>query len=350
MRVSTGYFGHEIDPVLRNAAEKNGWALCIGAGTSLPVFPRWLYLVQNLLLAGGNVSNETVQNLLSRFSPDALIAASSNRDGETFGEHLASALYGHLKTAAGSGWSRMAPVLAAKDIGRISGSEWTSFRDFFLSNFRDCSALQLARVVTDAIKNDLAPTSILSFNAEPLLFALIQAELASRHPGGNAPKAGLDRVTRALSSRKRERIPYIFCHGLLHVPDDPSTHVDAESTDKLVFSEDQYLQLGNAVASWQAVTFEEACMTKTIAFVGVSLSDSNMRTWLSRAHQNRRSELDAIGRGELYSSQHYWIERVPSNDLEARYIEAAVAHLGVRLVWLNEWAELGSTMDRMLRR
>jgi hypothetical protein len=304
----------------------------------------------------GGVPETTLKFLLGRFSPDALIAAAENRDDTAFAERMAAALYKDVMSAAGPiMWPRIAAVLAGHDIGGISKAEWSAFLEFFRSHqeFGDTSAQQIARVVADAIEKKIEPTSIISFNAEPLLFALIHAEIAKRHEWGpagtSAPKSSLDRVTRALSSRKQGRIPYVFCHGLLRVPGATSTHVNAESTDKLVFSEDQYLRLGNAIATWQAVTFVETCMTKTIVFIGVSLSDANMRAWLSRAFQNRRAELESIDQQGVYSSQHYWIERRPKTEFEASYIEAAVAHLGVRLVWIEDWSHLGATLDAMLR-
>ena len=38
----------DIDPILRDRVRTRGWALCVGAGTSVPTFPSWNTLVERL--------------------------------------------------------------------------------------------------------------------------------------------------------------------------------------------------------------------------------------------------------------------------------------------------------------
>jgi hypothetical protein len=169
--------------------------------------------------------------------------------------------------------------------------------------------------VAQTLRVDVHPISIFSFNAEPLLYALINASVARLHDwergGGvlNPPKQPIDKLLRATSSRARDRIPYIFCHGLLQVPGGHRHHASSESADKLVFSEEQYLMLANAVVSWQSTTFVETCMSRCVVFVGVSLSDTNMRNWLSRVAQNRRRELHEVHGHDGDSTTHFWLNK-----------------------------------------
>lgn len=57
-------------------AARSGWALCVGAGTSVPAFPRWNDLVQRIIAENvGATKAITLAEFLSRsFSPDSLAA------------------------------------------------------------------------------------------------------------------------------------------------------------------------------------------------------------------------------------------------------------------------------------
>ena len=190
----------------------------------------------------------------------------------------------------------------------------------------------MASLIASILDSDLAPSSILSFNAEPLLFALINANHAVLK-WGPPPKQGptdvLDLVTSSISYRKKTRVPYIFCHGLLNVPNSPRSQFFG---DKLVFSETSYLQLANTSFSWQSSAFIDIAMSQSIVFIGVSLSDPNMRRWLSWLHANRINEITEYGTMPSDAAIHYWINLDPQSLPEKRWIESSVAHLGVRLV------------------
>jgi hypothetical protein len=158
----------------------------------------------------------------------------------------------------------------------------------------------------------------------------------------------LDIVNRSVSVRRVGRVPYIFCHGLLPVPGAQLTRPYMPSLDKLVFAEASYLKLANLSFSWQSSAFLDVCGFWRTVFVGVSLSDPNMRRWLGWLHSNRTSELRESGGYEGASTYHLWIRKAPSDEDEKRWIESTVAHLGVRLVWVREWTEAGDALAKML--
>jgi hypothetical protein len=91
-----------IDSGFRGQIRKRGWALCVGAGTSMPAFPAWTTLVERLITrdVGASGAKELTQGLLQRFSPDALIEAARDRLGcseEEFSEVLAVELYRDIR-------------------------------------------------------------------------------------------------------------------------------------------------------------------------------------------------------------------------------------------------------------
>ena len=336
-----------IRSVFQSLASTKGWALCVGAGTSLPVFPTWQNLVRRLVARDPTALPTRADSLLSSYSPDALIEAARHRfklTDDKFARLLTEKLYADFKHQAADEWRNIVNCLEAVNVANVNRDGWSRFLSFFESypQFRTASALSLAAVMAQTLPTDASPVSILSFNAEPLLYALISAWVARLHDwdrgGGvlNAPKQPLDKLARATSGRTRGRVPYVFCHGLLGVPDGYRHRADSASADKLVFSEEQYLTLANAVVSWQSTAFVETCMSRAVVFVGVSLSDPNMRNWLSRVAQNRTRELHDVHGHDGDSTAHFWLNEHPGTPAEAEWIENTVGHLGIRLVWLND--------------
>lgn len=348
-----GFTRETLPPVLAERSSDRGWSLCVGAGTSLPLFPSWNTLVKNLVAQDlGDGKSEVAKELLKQYSPDALIQAA--RDRLTIGEEefaclISQELYRNSKEQLSeSEWRTYTRILAAKHIGRWQKPTWTQFDRLVKTHLTDLSAVQIAAVLADILDTPTGPQSILSFNAEPLLFALINSELVKRRWDANSnrpPPNILDSVTDSITARHPGRVPYYFCHGMVPVPETPN---NIASTDKLVFSESAYLQLANASFSWQSAVFLDIAMAQSIVFVGVSLSDSNMRRWLSWVHSNRIKEIKEYGSSDTTSAIHYWIAEQPDSASERRWVESAVAHLGVRLVWISEWSEVGCVLGSML--
>ena len=177
--------------------------------------------------------------------------------------------------------------------------------------------------------------------------ALINAFASERFLGKQ--EQVIDIVTHAISNRREGRIPYFFCHGLLPTPKPQRRGPKVESLDKLVFSEANYLQLANLAFSWQSSVFTEVCRSRSVVFVGVSLTDPNMRRWLSWIVGNRVEELKWEGEfTEGVTTSHLWINKAPVSANERSWVESCVAHLGVRLAWIESWDEVGQALRKLL--
>jgi hypothetical protein len=365
-----GLTATDIASVLRSAASTAGWSLCVGAGTSRGAFPTWDGLVETLFQAWvyspGNYPVEDPASLISilrkESAADALIQAAQDRlllDDNSFALWLAEELYRNLRSKLSDReWSTTSRVLSAKGPGEIDFDCWNEFTPIRTAHFNASSASAIANVVSPLLGTELAPSSILSFNAEPLLFGLINHStrlLLGPSPQPGALRKTMDVVTRSTSNIRPTRIPYVYCHGLLPVPGIlQGSRQPFTSEDKLVFSESQYLALSNQAYSWQSSTFLSAATTSHLVFIGVSLSDPNMRRWLSWAHSVRQSELLAIDsnhRGD--STRHWWLRTRPRTTPGDRkhaesWIESSVSHLGVRIVWLDGWDDIEMALSRML--
>ncbi len=352
--IKPGLTEDKVDGLLASAAPGPGWALCVGAGTSLPAFPDWNRLVRRLIATfSPNDADRLAKELSGLFSADALIQASAARGAQDqggFAGLLTTELYRDFLGSFEDRERRLVlRALGAVRPGDLPPSTWARFLELLRGRWGDrMSCLSIASVVSDTLGTPRSPAAILSFNAEPLLFAVLNANQACNGDEDAGVPQRIDRLVRGISNRTMGRVPYVFCHGLLPVPGAEITQ-HAASPDKLVFSEAAYLQLAGTVYSWQSTSFLETCAARRVVFVGLSLSDANMRRWLSWVHDSRVNELEQVGQPGAVSTQHLWLNLDPQDAETRTWIEASVAHLGVRLVWLTSWGSIGPVLARMLQ-
>lgn len=344
----------QLKSTLRAAANGHGWALCIGAGSSAPMFPSWATLVRSLVerKVGAASANAVGQEL--GFSPDAVIQAARDQfactDAE-FASILSEELYGPLrKECKSKEWQALVRAFSAAEPKFASRSDWETLVAV-AQRYPSLTALPLARLLVGLIDDGARPAAVLSFNAEPLLFSLVLAistlsdiDAKRAHRNQVAQRRPLSKVTSTLTVPSLARIPYFFCHGELAPPGGRSVR----SPDKLVFSEGEYLQLAGAQFSWQGAVFTDAALFHRIVFVGVSLSDPNMRRWLSAVHAIRSRDVQLKAGKALEITQHYWLRKRSGNSEVDRWTESCVAHLGVRVVWLGDWGEIEPALRCML--
>jgi SIR2-like domain len=346
--------------IVRREIANSTWAVCIGAGTSLPIFPSWSSLVARLLnsVTPSVDSEQLAQHLLREFSPDAVIQAArtlSAGDDDSFIQLLTDTLYENLRSSISNGdWAVISRILARQGKRGISGEDWRAFLTCFGDNLPKTTALQIANVLVPLLGTKRQPAAILSFNAETMLFALLNALTWARDTklGTISPTHGQNRelltpVTRGISPRSAARVAYIFCHGVVPVPSQRRI-ASFISTDKLVFSEASYLHLASNTFSWQSSSFLDVCTSKTVIFIGVSLADPNMRRWLSWIHENRMREIRATTSVGSIKGKHFWIRTRPAKVELLPWLEASVELLGVRIVWIDDWSEVGEALSAML--
>ncbi len=356
-----GFYLGNIPQVIPSPPSTSGWALCIGAGTSVPLFPSWNELVLRLIAIteGADNAGLIADSVLSNFSPDAAIQAARLRLGlspEEFVELLADEVYRDAKESLNKQELRSFTRMISSHSGQHGDSEWRDYLRLVEEQFPVTSAFSIAKIIAETMQIGLAPAAILSFNAEPFLASLINGhwrvessglkDKSSNDVQGN--KKMLDLIFESVSTRRPHRIPYFFCHGLLPVPSETKSHRLVGAPDKLIFSESDYLQLAGTAYSWQANVFTDVASSRSIIFIGVSMTDPNMRRWLSLVHSNRVGELETRRSFTGESAPHYWIRTRPESHLERRWIEAIVAEMGIRIVWIQEWDEIDDALRPML--
>lgn len=342
-----------IKPVLKDVIESSGWSLCIGAGTSAPVLPDWFSLVERLIIKNCSSKDIIDINVYKKmgFSADAMIQAVKNRidvdDGE-FIRMLSSEIYAPIKDNIDSPeWKSFIKIHESSNLAGISDEDWNNFKAVIDKVLKNTSANLLAEVVIQSICNEMAPKAILSFNGEAVLLSLLNYYYGLNGKDKKNKKNKFDRVVNGITNRHTGRIPYIHCHGVLPISG-VKTRKGHNANDKLVFLEESYLKLANSPISWQSISFIENCMQSKMVFVGVSLSDPNMRRWLGWIHSNKMEEFRVNGIECKDATEHFWINKKPETKVERMWIEESVSHLGVRLVWIDEWNQVGEVLRKML--
>jgi hypothetical protein len=355
-KVLKGLDSNNWNNVLNNQAKTTRWALCVGAGISRGVFPDWSTLVYELIKKDPEVDSSCrlLARLRKAFSLDALVQAAQNRlclEDEEFIFLLRDCLYQTIKTKSGDKWPLIAKGLTAVSPAQLTRKEWDEYSNLIGALNSQSSALVIAKIIYKIANTSIAPDSIITLNAETLLYSLINCEIAknSKPDESLADKRIVDRVTKGISSRDANRIPYFYCHGLLPVEGGLPPFDKVISTNYLVFSEGEYLQVANSAFTWQSATFLGIASQRSMVFIGLSLSDPNIRKWLGWIHDSHDEEFAEKKKpNEKYG--HYWITTRPkprSESLE-RWMECAVRHLGVRVVWLDSWGELDKCLRQML--
>lgn len=339
--------GLTLDKLDLLVPEGKTWSICLGAGCSLPIFPTWGDLAQEILQSTCAISKKMASTISQYLSPDIIIQSAydkSQLEATKFAEHLSSSLYHKILNNLSS--------LDKKEIIKCLSSthpdpnrKWVKFIEV-VTQYGEPSAMQVARIITEAYVKNKGLESILSFNAEVLLGSLVNAIMQIEHKHNTKI---LDYITEPTSSHYKGRISYIFCHGSVAIPESSRVaQKQFNSLDKLVFSENEYLQLANSSYSWQSSRFINTLTTNTVFFVGLSFKDQNIRRWLAWIHECRKRAINKFN-NQHNCTAHYWIEKVPNDKGVKTWIESSVAHLGIRMIWISDWNEIEQVFRKAIK-
>src|SRR5665213_319894 len=165
---------------LRTAAKGKGWALCLGAGASDPIFPRWGKLVETLLeWSDKRLSATEVSALLASISLESLIQSVFHRkrmSSARFASVLADLLYSNFKTnLSAKEWKLVERLFANISIPHLTSTNATDLLSSITNHYPGSTPLQLAEILGRSIASGCGPSVVITFNAEPLLLILAQS-------------------------------------------------------------------------------------------------------------------------------------------------------------------------------
>jgi len=323
------------------------WAICIGAGSSFPVFPSWEKLAERIVSHTSKDSYTIIDDIKQKFSSEVILQSSyeqlrSKNKDTNFPKTLADLLYQDLFNKLNKREIKLVRACMSSQVPSPH-LDWHRFINI-IHRIGHTSADSLAQLVVDAYVNNANLRNIITFNAETLFPTLINAYTQIKLKKNDKI---LDYITEPTTSHYCDRIPFYFCHGLIPMPGVKQRWMNA--SDKLVFLENEYLQLANNAFSWQAISFYNILSTNTVFFIGLSFRDANIRRWLSWLHKARIDAIVQYG-GTSESTAHYWIEKTPDSPYLKKWYEASVAHLGIRLIWIDEWKDIIYVIRRSVER
>lgn len=322
------------------------WALCVGSGISFPIFPLWDELARKIVHKFVPDADGLFDDLSKKMNAEVLLQAATEfagKDHKTFSKDLADTLYEGLF----EGLSASDVELVKQCLTRVPGDrgvEWNRYLTIVQGKSPvKTTAMSLAESIMRLKSQNRAPSSILSFNAEMLLGSLMNA-IAHEFYGEN--RKFIDYIIEPTSFHDKERIAYYFCHGVMPVPGTWNRARSMFNADeKLVFLENEYLQLANSSYSWQSAAFINSLSNHVVFFVGLSFVDPNIRRWLAWIQEERLKALSKHNPKGVVSTSHYWIEKKPASTIQQRMMEASVSHLGIRIIWIDDWTDVSDALE-----
>jgi len=336
-------------PKFRGYLAPESWTLCVGAGISRGIAPNWIDLTRMVVNESfdAKISESEFQNIVQGYgwSLDSWIQSAANKylnDGkniEDFNNLIESHLYKKIREKAkGLGLEkhltkvlnhpRSAPKQSIIDVC-----------DFIEETFPNCSLLQVGKFLIEAAKANKSPVSVLTFNADTFLETYIDLFLRREHYKGPGPHGHpiyyFVSITHPISTGDN-KVPIIHCHGSIspQFSDDKKPY---DSRHRLIFLEDEYLSTNSSGVSWPSAVFNYYAQSTKLAFVGMSMSDSNIRRWMKSTKQEKQKD-SVIHKGSInqINPEHIWINPKPKSKSEQELLLVSQIHLGVRPAWIKD--------------
>jgi hypothetical protein len=333
------------------------WTVCLGAGASSQVVPSWIELTRRLTNRVFKTKYTDAEFKAAFFYQgwglDSWIQAAANHhkldggDLSSFQGQIQDILYEDLLSEA-------ATVGVADDL--LAALEWPraikrkqveKVCNFFELRYGKTSLMGMVKWLIAAEKKDKLPFAIISFNAEPLLHTVFELFQRLEHykqpPPHSHPKYRFTRIVKPHfvprdADENGHKIPIYHCHGALIPRSNGATSHASTGDNTLVFLEQDYLKVSTTAATWPETIFMYHASLSRMLFVGLSMSDPNIRRWLGL------SEVAATAgqtlRGPSSGPPHLWLTKEPIDPGTKQVSLEGLCHLGVRPAWIDDWPDL----------
>lgn len=332
------------------------WTLCVGAGISKGIVPDWHNLAHHVVNSayGLSLDDKDFQKIVSDsgWSLDSWIQAAANkfiadgRDPAEFKSLIESQIYSIIRSQAkGLGLSRYL-IQVLSDPHSAPRDRVIEICDFLESTFPNSSLFQTGRALIRCEKSGTAPKAVLTFNADTLLETYINLNLRREHYLGPGPYGHPEypyvQVTRPVI-KSGNNIPIIHCHGAI-APKDTQVLRHRDSRDRLVFLEQEYLDMAASRAAWGESQFLFHAHSTKMVFLGLSMADSNIRKWMNGINSEKSRDVQLFGYDGIPNPHHVWIKPEPAAMEMKQVYLLSLLHLGVRPGWIKTWNDVESAL------
>lgn len=336
------------------------WNLCLGAGICNGILPDWSELTLKLVNTTFNTTwtKEEFKGITTKvgFSLDSWIQGcfnkfkSQGKSIDEFNKLLETCLYSDLLLKAEKSNLRKELILMFESPKKIKQKKVFELCDFFETNYGNTTLVQIVRSLVNYEDDSKLPTAIITFNADSLLHSLIvifNIKLQSEKTGKyHQPKEAYRKVTRTFQSWS-DCIPIFHLHGSIS-PTTDSTQNTKDSRDSLIFLESSYNEVASSMHSWAQSTFLYSATNNKLVFIGLSMSDPNIRRWLSWTNQAYISELNSVTGGKGISLPHLWIKTIANSDKIQEFMDVSLRHMGVKIGLIEDYQKIEETLKKIM--
>lgn len=344
---------------LRGFSTQN-WILCLGAGICKGILPDWNELTLRLVNAtfDTNWTNKEFKENTNNvgFSLDSWIQGCFNKyksDGKSIDEFntlLETCLYKDLLKLAEESNLKDALIMMFESPKKIKQKKVYELCDFFENNFGSTTLLQIVRALVKYENKAKLPSSIITFNADSLLHSLIiifNIKYQSEKTGiYHHPIEAYRKVTRTFQSWA-DCIPIFHLHGSIS-PTSLTNSFSKDSRDSLIFLESSYNEIASSMHSWAQSTFLYSATNSKLVFIGLSMSDPNIRRWLSWTNQAYLSELNSVTEGKAISLPHLWIKTKSKSIKVQEFLDISLRHMGVKIGLIPNYESIEDILRKIM--
>lgn len=341
--------------------KNQNWTLVVGAGICSGIMPDWSILTLNVVNTCYGTTWDAIEfksiNEKIGFSFDSWIQASLNKylidggDLDGFNKILEDELYKDLLIRADKHGIKET-LINYMCTPRKKEPTPSIVIDFFETEYGNTTLLQIVRVLNSSPEKQRLPVAIITLNADILLNTLINALNTKLNckPNQPLPEEPYKLVLRSYNMWS-DKIPIFHLHGSI-APE--QTHkvnpIIHDSRDNLIFLESTYTRVAGNMYSWAQSNFLFYSTNTTMVFIGLSMSDPNIRRWLNWAHEEMNFKL-SVNRGiKDIAKRHLWIKPVPSDKSLVSFFENSLTHLGVKVGWINGYNEIEKALKYITKK
>ncbi|VVV00452.1 MULTISPECIES: SIR2 family protein [Mesonia] len=335
--------------------DNTNWTLCLGAGICKGILPDWFDLTRNVVneIFNFNWSENDFKENIDKigFSLDSWLQAALNKnlkDGNTIDDFnfiLEKNLYQNIIRKAEDYRLGEALAVMIHNPHWIKKKESIGIVEFFEKEYSNSTLIQLKNILLDSDDKLTRPESIITFNADPLLHSLVVIFGVYNHYKKtgeyNYPQEDYVRVTRPFETGREKKIPILHLHGAIYPQIPVDRKIKNDSRDNLIFAESSYSKAAATMSGWAQNVFSYTATNSKMIFLGLSMSDPNIRKWLNWSTENINNQLDSFkGDDNNKIIKHIWIQPKPINESTQKFLENSLIHLGTKPGWINSWQDV----------
>lgn len=342
------------------SSRKQEWTLCLGAGINSGILPDWSILTTNVVNRCFKHS-WTKDDLIKKnqeigFTYDSWIQASLNKhikDGGnlvSFNKIIEEELYGDLIKLAAKEKLGI-PLINFLNNPRYNRKSIIRVVKFFEDGFRNSTLMQLVRCLSMKSDQYALPSAIISLNADTLLYSLLIGYniVYSKYKYKTLPPEPFKLILKSYHMWG-DKIPLFHLHGSI-IPEAQHKTVKKgchDSKENLIFLEGSYSKVAGAMYSWAQTNFLYYASNSHMIFLGLSMSDPNIRRWLNWSSDYLRNDLSPNLDSDSSVCKHLWIKKDPIDKELNSFYQNSLLHLGVKVAWIKGYNEIESGLKNIM--